>query len=144
MKKLTIILTIVAATAMIFSSCGKYEEGPAVSILTKKARVTGTWKMTEITTNGVVYTQNDNETWTFKRDGTGNYTETDGAYSESTIFEWEFNDAKESIIVTVTYDNTFHLTEWKIARLTNKELWITDTETYGGFVYETITKFEKE
>ena len=144
MKKLAIILTIVATTAMIFSSCGKYEEGPGVSLLTKKARITGTWAVVETITNGIGYTGDDNETWTFNRDGTGNTTETDGSYSETTTFEWEFNDSKESIIIKKTHDNTFYLTELKIARLTNKELWITDTSTYGAIVYETITKFEKE
>ncbi len=41
MKKLSILF---AAFAVVFlASCGKYEDGPGLSLRSKKARLTGTW-----------------------------------------------------------------------------------------------------
>ncbi|MDR2010116.1 MAG: hypothetical protein LBQ22_06505 [Bacteroidales bacterium] len=54
MKKLSIILSAIAVIAMLFSSCGKYEEGPSFSLATKKARLKGTWELTETKVNGEV------------------------------------------------------------------------------------------
>jgi hypothetical protein len=37
MKKLTIILSIIVGATMLFSSCRKYEEGPAFSLANKNS-----------------------------------------------------------------------------------------------------------
>lgn len=152
MKKLSIILTIVVATAMIFSSCGKYEEGPAVSLLTKKARITGSWTISETTIGGVVQ---DDQGWvstiTMEKDGTGTYAFT-GEYGGMTIsttsnLEWEFDDTKESLRIRVAdEDGVFYDNDWEeseIIKLTNSECWLQDTETYSGADVITINKLTK-
>ncbi|MDD2634914.1 MAG: hypothetical protein PHW82_05385 [Bacteroidales bacterium] len=148
MKKLAIILTIVAATAMIFSSCGKYEEGPSVSLLTKKARITGTWTHVETTINGTAYPSEYSISTTLEKDGTGAIAGSMGGITMSVDIEWEFNDSKESIrIREKDADSSTGWDEWsesKIIRLTNKECWLQDTEIENGISIITISKMEKE
>lgn len=47
LKKLT-YLTLAGATTFGVSSCGKYEDGPGLSLLTKKSRVAGSWDVKSI------------------------------------------------------------------------------------------------
>lgn len=153
MKKLAIILTFVAATAMIFSSCGKYDEGPGISLLTKKARITGTWVQHEMTVNGILVDWDELEDlnnteikMTFDKDGTGKTTIVWGTVSISFGLEWEFNDSKESLKIREK-DDEDGWDEWEektIIRLTNKELWVKDIEIEDGETIVTITKMKKE
>lgn len=152
MKKLAIILTIVAATAMIFSSCGKYEEGPAFSLLTKKARITGTWTITEMSTDGtIIDLQGTVMKQTLEKDGTGTFTAS-GEYLGMTIsttsnLEWRFDDTKENIEVRIADEDGNFDDDWdssKIIKLTNSECWVEDTETENDITYTTITKLTKE
>ena len=46
-KNLT-YFTLAGVTSMGISSCGKYEDGPGFSLLSKKARVAGDWKVKSI------------------------------------------------------------------------------------------------
>jgi len=66
MKKIGIILSIVAGFAILFTACGKYEEGPAFNLKTKKARIVGTWGIKEITVNGNVQDLGDFANTTFE------------------------------------------------------------------------------
>ncbi|PLX09689.1 MAG: hypothetical protein C0596_01325 [Marinilabiliales bacterium] len=148
MKKFAIILTIVAATAMIFSSCGKYEEGPAFSLLTKKARITGTWTLSEMTIDGEVQDLAGMTTTTvLEKDGTGSMTASFGGFSFSADIEWEFDDTKENLR-TRTYDaDSEEWSDWsetKITKLTNSECWMEDSETVGEVTVVTVTKMTKE
>jgi hypothetical protein len=152
MKKLAIILTMVAATAMIFSSCGKYEEGPSVSLLTKKARITGTWKVIETSTNGTSVDLGDMVTkTTIEKDGTGSISVSGSFmgidFSSTSDLEWEFNDSKEGIKIRTKGTDETEWSEWdesEIIRLTNKECWTQVVETTAGVTTTTITKMEKE
>lgn len=152
MKKLAIILTIVAATAMIFSSCGKYDEGPAFSLLTKKARITGTWTVTEMSSDGtIIDLQGTVMKQTLEKDGTGTFT-VSGEYLGMTIsttsnLEWRFDDTKENIEVRIADEDGNFDDVWdssKIIKLTNSECWVEDTETENDITYTTITKLTKE
>jgi hypothetical protein len=171
MKKLAIILIIVAATAMIFSSCGKYEEGPSFTVLTKKARVTGTWTTTEFIFDGETISAEDfftglfeifgvevsefKQTTTLEKDGTGTTTD---SYILATILvtetsnvEWEFDDTKEALRMRTQDSETDVWGVWsesKITKLTNSELWTEETETIqtadGDVEYITVVKMTKE
>ena len=44
--------TLAIALVLFLASCSKYEEGPGISLRSKKSRLVGDWKMTSITTNG--------------------------------------------------------------------------------------------
>lgn len=117
------ILAVFLSCLMITSSCGKYEEGPEFTVLTKKQRLIGDWKIVEAMIDG--QTQNVEDyaeyTLTFERNGTARITY--GAlFHEGT---WEFIDDKKKLR---TIDFTGQMTEPTIIRLTNKELWLKDAD----------------
>ncbi len=148
MKKLAIIFTIVAATAMILSSCGKYEEGPAFSLLPKTSRITGTWTLTEITTDGVVEDlEGMTMTQTLEKDGTGSASVSWSGFTFSTDLEWEFNDTKEALRVRTKDADATEWDEWSestITKLTNSECWIEDTDTENNVTIVSVAKYTKD
>lgn len=152
MKKIAIIFTIVATTAMIFSSCGKYEEGPSVSLLTKKARITGTWTLSERTYNEVAENMEGYVIkYTLEKDGTGLATVTGSLFgSTMTItsdLEWEFDDTKENLRVRTKNQDSTVYGDWdttEIIKLTNSECWLRNVETENGVTITTITKMTKD
>lgn len=146
MKRFAIILTVVAATALLFSSCGKYEEGPSFSLLTKKARIAGEWTVTEMTVDGEVQDmEGTSMVYTLEKDGTGSAKVTWGGFSFEFVAEWEFDEAKENLRVR-TKDENDEWDEWaesEIIRLTNSELWMRDIDTVATVEVITITKLTK-
>ena len=50
MKKLFLIAIV---TTIVFSGCKKYKEGPLISFRAVEKRITGTWQITEFTSDGV-------------------------------------------------------------------------------------------
>lgn len=141
MKK-TILFSLIIAITLAFSSCGKYEEGPEFSLLTKKARLTGTWVQTEQTINGTSIDLGlTTVKYTFDKDGTGNlYTKTSVLITveTNTPLEWKFDDTKENLMIKTEGVSDF--TSSEIIRLSSSELWIRVIN--GGIT--TITKFEIE
>ena len=53
MKNLIVYSFALSVVAVSISSCGKYEEGPKFTLLSKKARITNTWKFTKSENNGI-------------------------------------------------------------------------------------------
>lgn len=135
MKK-ALIATTAIVSLLAVSSCGKYEEGPGVSLLTKKARLTGVWDVKEYISGNTTTTDNSDDTFEVLKDGT--YKVTSG--STSTEGTWEFTSDKEKIKTSFSYtvfgSTTTITSESTIIRLTNKELWMKDED--GD-----ITKAEK-
>ena len=96
--KRNILVVAVIITAFVLGSCGKYEEGPAFSLKSKKARVVGTWEVEKVLENGKVPLEEGddlNMTWTFEKDGTNKVNLTFGQ-SYSMDMEWKFSDNKEN------------------------------------------------
>jgi hypothetical protein len=148
MKKIGIILSIVAGFAILFTACGKYEEGPAFSLKTKKARIVGTWGIKEITVNGNVQDLGGfaNRTFELKKDGTGKLNTSFFGTTISVDMEWKFDDNKENLMIRMKNQNN-EWKEWKsseIIKLTSSELWFRDVETENGETITTITKLEKK
>jgi hypothetical protein len=148
MKKIAIILSIFAATTMILSSCAKYEEGPSFTLLTKKARIVGTWTLTEVTVNGTV---EDLEGMiiksTLEKDGTGSMSMTWSGFTFTSDLEWEFDEEKEHLRTRSKDVDETEFSEWEegeIIRLTNSEFWVRTVETENSVTVTTITKMTKE
>ena len=128
------LATLLLAGALVFgSSSWKYEDGPALSLRTKKARVAGEWEIDKIInadgTEESTSTSGVESTYTFEKDGTGTSTIT-GSFlgqtvSEKSTFKWEFTDSKKKIKIT---DEDGEANEGTIMRLTNDEMWIKDTD----------------
>lgn len=145
MKK-TALFFPVLIVILFLAGCGKYEDGPAFSLLTKKARLTGEWKVEKVFKNDVeeeLDSLSQNTTILYDSDGTGKITFTQGSVSLAIDFEWQFGDGKETVSMrTKKLDGTWD--EWdetRILRLTNKEFWFEETSTSSTDVYE--THFEK-
>ena len=122
-KNYIIILSLV----IVFSStsCSKYEDGPAFSLRTKKDRLVGVWELDEYNNENI-----DNEyviEWEFEKDGdfsqTQTYSYNGSGYSYSYSGDWEFENNKEDIEITLFNDSE----DFEILRLTNDELWLEDS-----------------
>ena len=122
------LTTLLLALALIFgfTSC-KYEDGPGISLRSKTARVAGEWEVNKtIETDGTVLTDWDGYLYTFDKDGKGKIDINDSGTSYSFDFTWEFTDSKKKIKLTQDGDSD----ESTILRLTNKEMWVKDTDGY--------------
>ncbi len=137
----------------ILSSCSKYEDGPALSIRTKTARLTGEWEVIEIDGENVedaMISEMEEEygssfdveisgfKQSFEIEKGGDITMiSEGTISISSEYysseidlddkekgDWEWTDDKDGIEVDFDgYD-----TEFEILRLTNKELIFEDED----------------
>ncbi len=125
------LTTLLLAAALVFGSTScKYEEGPAVSLRTKKARVVGEWVIEKtIESDGEIDTDWDGFEITYNDDGTGvqTYTYTFGGVTTTSTdnFSWEFTDSKKNIKTT---DEDGDAIESKILKLKNDEMWIEDLD----------------
>jgi hypothetical protein len=125
------LTTLFLAAALVFGSTScKYEEGPALSLRTKKARIAGEWTIEKfVDADGTVDNDGGDAVYTFEKDGTGKVSFTTTIGSSTTTsnidFKWELIDSKEKIKVEI---DGFSAEESTILRLTNKEMWIKDSD----------------
>ncbi len=128
MKKIfaSALLAILAFTVVI-PACKKYEEGPGISLRTKKERLANVWKYESVTaSDGLEHTDEfEARVITIKNDFT--YSTSD---QEQTVIEgmWQFGEKKKSIILS---NHSGIVDEWLILRLTEKEFWVIDEGEYG-------------
>ena len=137
MRKI-LLLTLIAITILPFSSCKKYEEGPALTLLSKKQRAANTWNILKYYENGTDKTEDAKSVFgdfvliidknnmkyskTFKALGILPYGES-GA--------WKFSSDQSSL--EFTPDNaSVSPYNWKIIKLKETELGVT-------YVYNGIT-----
>jgi hypothetical protein len=112
--KIYLFLSIAVIISLAITSCGKYEDGPGFSLLTKTARMTNKWELKSV--DGEIIPAGE-IVWEFKKDGEA--TISYGGLGTETG-TWEFSDDKEDLSLTVSGSTT----NLKIRRLTNKELWV--------------------
>jgi len=126
LKKLT-YLTLAGATTLGVTSCGKYEDGPSISLLSKKARVAGDWEVKSIGTQvlGTNYSVN----MSFEKSGSVQLTSTYSYYGSNQSYTyagtWDFALDKEQLLINI--DGSAQL--YEIKRLTNNEMWLDDDIT---------------
>ena len=108
-----LFLSIAVIISLAITSCGKYEDGPGFSLLSKTARMTNKWELKSV----------DGETipageavLDLKKDGSFSINE-DGYIIDGS---WEFSNDKEDLRLSIFGDEV----DLKIRRLTNKELWL--------------------
>ncbi len=129
MKKfLYLSLIVVFGSAVLFSGCKKYADGPVFSLATKKGRVVNTWKMEKMIENGTDVTATlatfmANFSIEFKSDNT--YLETGGGSSAETG-TWDFDSKKAYIVTTPNGSSSANRAE--ILRLKSNEMWLKTTD----------------
>ncbi|MBN1251502.1 MAG: lipocalin family protein [Bacteroidales bacterium] len=110
-----------------FSSCSKFEDGPLISLRTKKQRLARDWKI-EYTINkesGIRHSA-DFEDWLLTFDKGGTFTKIVFYNNIETKINgtWELN---ENILrLEFSYETETILEFYTIMRLTKKELWMND------------------
>lgn len=127
MKRTRLLLAIAFAISVVFISCGKYEEGPSISLRTKKARLTGVWEISKQMYNGreVSLTAEDKElTFEFKKDESFEMSMPPYKITGT----WAFSSDKAKLIIEVSLFGQTEKTELTILRLTNKELFVEEKE----------------
>lgn len=108
----------ILAASTLFSSCGKYEDGPKISLASKKGRLTRSWtieKWIDGTTGTEVNCTSSCSVMELKKDGTVamNGTSWPG-------YTWQLSSDKEKLefVFGGVTDGD------QIIRLTSKELWL--------------------
>ena len=122
---------IVALSAIIYS-CGKYEEGPKISLASKKGRLAGTWKLDKYLADGVDKTTEyrtaiASESFAVDKKGKYTYSQTStsalGGQTSTDAGTWEFIEKKEALRTLSDTSGAIADTS-NITRLTKKELWL--------------------
>ena len=121
------IFTAILSFTLI--SCGKYEEGPKLSLRSKKARVSGDWTLEQYLING------NDSTQAYLSWVGANFMmkiEKDGSYSVVTAFgtatgTWELGEDKDDLLLTVSGSTD----SYRILKLKNKEMWLKHTDSNG-------------
>ena len=130
-KNPSIVAIATAVVIFNFTSC-KYEDGPNISLRSKKARLTGEWEVKFIGGTGMAGTDNQ-FTLEFDKDGdlevNTTYSDYGSSYTYSQKGEWEWEDGKQSLEIILDGNKQ----EWEITRLTNKEF---EFEDEGNNKYE--------
>lgn len=127
MKTVKILSLALLAVTFVLGSCSKYEEGPALSLRTKKARVAGTWNAEKfVSDDGTETSNNDDSTIEYTKDGT--YIVSSGSVSFSGT--WEFNSDKTEIITTTEFFGATSEDRSTIIKLKNDEMWLADSDDY--------------
>ncbi|MFZ9631830.1 MAG: hypothetical protein ACO3AQ_07325 [Bacteroidia bacterium] len=119
MKKLiNFTLMIAVCTIISLSGCKKYEDGPGLSLSSKKSRVAATWEFKKVKLSSVDVTSNFLDyTWEMKKDGQFNVVSS--GYIDHG--KWDFALDKEAI--DFRYDDGT-IERYDIKRLTAKDLWM--------------------
>jgi hypothetical protein len=126
MKRLFFIgLATLAVGSATLTSCSKYEEGPSLTLASKTGRLTGSWKLTSLTINGVAEDLTGlNQTMSILKDGTYSaavvYSYMGFNYSDNSAGTWIFSDDKTQFITTENGTNSSDTQT--IVRLAGKEL----------------------
>lgn len=122
MKKLIPALLVLLITA----SCNKYEDGPKLSLRSRKARLVNEWVVSKYIENGTDKTAYFNSvapnyTVIFEKGGNYSITISSGSSSFSETGTWELSESKSFVIRYETSPNVeTHSNE--ITRLKNDEL----------------------
>jgi hypothetical protein len=118
MKKVFLILTfsLFVISAVTFESCKKGEGDPFISLLSRKARITGEWKVTsgkgkEVNGSSVTNWTYDGTTQVF----TGAFPDSETFKQEYTFekdgsFKWIYTNSNSSVAEVQTYTGTWNFT----------------------------------
>lgn len=123
------IFLFVMSGFFVFSttSCSKYEDGPLISLRTKKARLSNHWQIDAIEVNGIPRPDLlDKYSIEIKR--RGEFTWLESSIERSGM--WAFDQNNENVILVFSINDVVTESKlWEIRRLANAELWVTEFYT---------------
>ncbi len=127
MKNFRILLLLCAIVFIggTFSSCKKYEDGPKISLLSVKNRISRDWTLTNLTKNGENQNiEGYNQFFSFAKSGSYNQTVTVqtvwGPLTASETGDWKFSADKKNVILTKTGETTSN--SYKILELRKSQM----------------------
>lgn len=146
MKRLASVLIFGLIVMVSISSCRKYEEGPNISLRTKKARVTNNWKYESAQVDGVEVSLNPyyaKQKHYFYRDGKYIQTIIDPITLEARNLQgtWVLYDHDKKMAITTKNfsGNIDSTTNYSILKLFEKQMWLRTTDNSREFHF---TPFE--
>jgi hypothetical protein len=127
MKTGKLVLGLSLITAITFASCKKYEEGPVISLRSKKERVANTWQIEVAYNDGEDVTEEyDEYTVKFTKDGDAElaalYSWGGFSYEYETNGTWSFMNNSEELEVDYEDDDADEV--YQILKLEEDELWL--------------------
>ena len=145
MKKQIKKLILIAVGGVLLIACKKYDEGPALTLRSKKARVANTWVFESYMLDGVdstAFYAVEGTELTLDKEGnaTGTQIRTNGIDFDTSNFTgtWEFAENDEVFGMILTDDVTLEIDTnwWWIRKLKNKEFWLEEEDNgQGGIEY---------
>lgn len=139
MKKLILI----ALPLLILAGCGKYEDGPALSLRTKKERVCNNWQVSSAYQNGNDRTSEFNAAFAgymldIRKDDTYSLSFSPfGIGSVQDNGRWEFTSDKMQIRLI---DSDGDVSQYIILRLKEKEFWVRFTDNGNEWEVHLVPK----
>ena len=115
---------------IVLSACNKYEDGPKLSLMTKKARLTGEWVVEQYTVDGVDHTTDFNNmmgAFVFEIEKDGKYRTEGNAPDSGT---WDLGEDKDDLFIDSGTEGV-DTESYRITRLKNKELWMKHSDSDG-------------
>jgi hypothetical protein len=134
MKK-KIVYTFILALGLIVtqSGCKKYENGPTISLSSKKSRIAADWEFKKVTYNDMdITTEFLGYTWEINKD------ETFKIVFENSVEDngiWEFVTDKEAIDVKYSDGS---IERYLIKQLKSKEMWL-ELNDFGNIIRMELT-----
>ena len=141
MAKFNQLLFFSLMLLFLVSSCGKYENGPVLSFLSKEKRLCRTWKLERIELyigQDSVYVEGDVYPFElkFEKSGQLTYTYQQDSQSITQVSNWTW--LLGTFGLTLDLNQNIHqgnigIRNYEIRRLTKKELWIYDRATGNNY-----------
>lgn len=130
-------------SALLITSCEKYEDGPRISLKSKKERAANSWRIGAKYKNGTEETLSSSDVENkliLDKEGFVTLVTAGNYFSSSTPGTWTFSDDKKTLQIVI-YEPTGPTTSsptttnYTILKLKEKELWLKETDSKGD-VYE--------
>ena len=135
MKRIASILLFAFAILVSVSSCRKYEEGPNISLRTKKARITNNRRYESAQVDGVEVSSDPyfaKQKHYFYRDGKYIQTIIDPITQEARNLQGNWvlydNDKKIAVTVKIPPANKDSTNNYSILKLFEKQMWLRTTD----------------
>jgi len=140
MKKISFLFVFAVIASLVFSGCDKYDEGPNLTFSSNVKRITGDWKMTKNTRNGVAESFNANDHTKINSDGTLITTYYTGSIALDMSGTWKFLNDDDNLQITTTYLTFTTTNTYTIKRLSSSEMFLEKQD--GNDLYR--LEFEKQ